>query len=91
VDPRAEPAPRAAAAPLAGRTVVLTGTLSRPRSEVRERLAALGATVAGSVSRRTDFVIAGADAGSKLAKARELGVEILDEDGLERLLAAMGA
>jgi DNA ligase (NAD+) len=91
VDPRAEPPPRAAAAPLAGRTIVLTGTLRRPRSEVRERLEGLGATVAGSVSRRTDFVVAGADAGSKLAKARELGVEVLDEDGLERLLAAMGA
>jgi len=72
--------------PLEGKTIVLTGTLSRPRSEIKEQLQALGAKVAGSVSKKTDFVVAGADAGSKLAKAESLGVEVLDEEGLERLL-----
>ncbi|HEB95089.1 MAG TPA: NAD-dependent DNA ligase LigA [Sedimenticola thiotaurini] len=83
-----DPVPRAPArrSPVAGRTIVLTGTLSRPRSEIKEQLQALGARVAGSVSKKTDYVVAGADAGSKLARARELGVTVLDEAGLERLL-----
>jgi DNA ligase (NAD+) len=73
--------------PLEGRTVVLTGTLSgRSRDQAREQLEACGAKVAGSVSRRTDYVVAGEDAGSKLAKARELGVPVLDEAGLDALL-----
>lgn len=73
--------------PLAGRTVVLTGTLSSMgRDEAKARLEALGAKVAGSVSRNTAFVIAGEAAGSKLDKARELGVEILDEAGFLALL-----
>jgi len=73
--------------PLEGLTFVLTGTLSRPRSEVARRLESLGARVAGSVSRRTDYVVAGENAGSKLEKARALGVTVLDEGGLERLIA----
>jgi DNA ligase (NAD+) len=75
-----------AALPLAGKTVVLTGTLSLPRDEVKEKLQALGAKVAGSVSKKTDLVIAGEAAGSKLAKAQELGIEIMDEAGLTALL-----
>ena len=78
--------------PLAGRTVVLTGTLSRlTRKEATARLEALGARVSGSVSAKTDLVIAGEAAGSKLEKARSLGVEVLDEAGLEELLADSSA
>lgn len=68
--------------PLAGKTVVITGTLSRPRDAIKARLEALGAKVTGSVSGNTDYLLAGADAGSKRTKAASLGVEILDEDGL---------
>jgi len=64
-----------------GKTVVLTGTLSSmTRDEAAKRLEALGAKVAGSVSKKTDFVIAGENAGSKLAKARELGVAVIDDE-----------
>ncbi len=79
----------AASQPLAGKTLVLTGTLSRPRSEIKEQLQALGAKVAGSVSAKTDYLVAGADAGSKLAKAEKLGVEVLDEAGLTALLSEL--
>jgi DNA ligase (NAD+) len=71
-------------------TFVVTGSLARPRRELKEYLERLGAKVAGSVSRRTSYLIAGADAGGKLAKARELGVEVLDEDALERLVDSLG-
>jgi DNA ligase (NAD+) len=74
--------------PLEGQTVVLTGTLDAlTRDEAGDRLAALGAKVAGSVSRKTTFVVAGRDAGSKLEKAQALGVPVLDEAALLRLLA----
>ena len=73
--------------PLAGMTFVLTGALSEPRDRIKERLSALGAKVAGSVSKKTDYVVVGEDAGSKLDKARALGVGVLDEDGLKRLIA----
>jgi DNA ligase (NAD+) len=79
----------AGAQPLAGKTFVLTGTLSRPRDEIKAELQALGAKVAGSVSKKTDYVVAGEAAGSKLEKARELGVEVLDEAGLVELVASM--
>jgi DNA ligase (NAD+) len=73
--------------PLAGKTVVLTGTLpTLSRDEAKDMLEAAGAKVAGSVSKKTDYVIAGAEAGSKLDKARELGVTVLDEEGLKELL-----
>lgn len=73
-------------AALSGLTVVLTGKLERmKRGEAKAKLEALGAKVAGSVSKKTNLVIAGADAGSKLAKAQELGIEIKDEAWLESL------
>ncbi|MDJ0807982.1 MAG: NAD-dependent DNA ligase LigA, partial [Gammaproteobacteria bacterium] len=75
--------------PLQGKTIVITGTLSRPRDEIKRQLQALGAKVTGSVSKNTDYLIAGADAGSKLAKAEKLGVQIRDEQGLEDLLKSV--
>jgi DNA ligase (NAD+) len=76
------------ALPLAGKTYVLTGTLSgMTREEASERLKALGAKVSGSVSGKTTAVIAGAQAGSKLTKALELGVPVLDEADLYQLLS----
>ena len=86
--PEGPPAPRAAqGGVLTGKTVVLTGTLpTLTREEAKEMLEAAGAKVSGSVSKKTDYVVAGAEAGSKLAKAEELGVAILDEDGMRKLL-----
>ncbi len=73
--------------PLAGLTVVLTGTLqSMGRDEAKDKLEALGAKVAGSVSNKTSYVVAGAEAGSKLEKAQALGVPVLDDAGLNLLL-----
>ena len=72
---------------LRGLNIVLTGTLSRPRGEIRARLEALGARVTSSVSHRTTVVIAGEDPGSKLRRAEDLGVTVVGEAGLEELLA----
>ncbi len=83
---------RASEGPLAGRTVVLTGGLAAmTRDEAGARLEALGAKVSGSVSKKTSVVVAGEAAGSKLAKAQELGVEIWDEAALLAFLASHGA
>jgi len=81
-----EPPSEPIAQPLAGKTIVITGTLSRPRDEIKARLQELGAKVTGSVSKQTDYLLAGEEAGSKLDKARSLGVEVLDEAGLAALI-----
>lgn len=86
-----EIAQNVSAQPLAGQTWVLTGNLDRmTRSEAKEKLQALGAKVAGSVSAKTDCVAAGAAAGSKLKKAEELGVKVIDEEGLIAVLKQGG-
>ena len=73
--------------PLVGKRVVITGTLSRPRGEYVEMVEAAGGTFTSSVSKNTDYVLAGEEAGSKLEKARQLGVPVLDERGFEELLS----
>ena len=74
-------APASSDSPIAGKTVVFTGTLERmTRAEAKTRAEAMGAKVSGSVSARTDYVVAGPGAGSKEKKARELGVTFLSED-----------
>ena len=84
-----EPRPTAAdEGPLAGRTVVVTGTLPGfSRQEAEDAIRAAGGKPGGSVSKKTDYLVAGGSAGSKLARAQELGVPVLDEDGFRRLLA----
>jgi DNA ligase (NAD+) len=83
------PAPRATAAggPLSGKSVVVTGTLDGlSRQEAEAHIRAAGGKAASSVSKKTDYLVAGENAGSKLAKAQELGVPVLDEAGFRRLL-----
>jgi DNA ligase (NAD+) len=75
------------AGPAAGKTFVLTGTLpGMTREAATELIVARGGKVTGSVSQKTDYVVAGSDAGSKLAKAEALGIPVLDQDGLQKLL-----
>ncbi|MEZ6187914.1 MAG: NAD-dependent DNA ligase LigA [Planctomycetota bacterium] len=82
------PAPELGGSPLAGKTVVITGTLPRrSRDAAKAAVEAAGGKVTGSVSRKTDFLLAGAKPGSKLTKAEELGVKVLDEDQFDALLA----
>jgi DNA ligase (NAD+) len=71
---------------LAGKTFVLTGTLNLPRDQVKKTIEDAGGRVSGSVSKKTDYVIAGADAGSKLDKAKELGISVIGEKDLDDLL-----
>jgi len=73
--------------PLSGKRVVITGTLDRPRNYYVERLEAAGGTFTSSVSKNTDYVLAGEEAGSKLERARELGVPVLDEAGFEEFFS----
>jgi DNA ligase (NAD+) len=83
----AEEGPAPADGPLAGRTLVLTGTLPNwSREEATERITAAGGRVTGSVSKSTDYLIAGESPGSKLAKAERLEVAVLDEQGLREVL-----
>ena len=86
VDPRQDVSVTDGTAPLDGLVFVMTGTLSRPRDEFRDRLEEFGAKVGSSVSRRTSALVAGEGSGGKLAKAADLGVEVLDEAGLEALV-----
>ncbi len=76
---------RAGGTKLAGKTFVLTGTLSEPREDIKERIIAAGGKVSSSVSKKTDYVVAGENAGSKLDDAHRLGVKILDERQLAKL------
>ncbi|MFQ5352486.1 MAG: BRCT domain-containing protein, partial [Candidatus Binatia bacterium] len=71
---------------LGGKTFVLTGTLSIPRNRVKDMIQAAGGTVSSSVSRKTDYLVAGDEPGSKLKKANELGVTVLDENRLMAIL-----
>ncbi|HEY4441280.1 MAG TPA: NAD-dependent DNA ligase LigA [Candidatus Elarobacter sp.] len=91
VDLTAPKRERAPAGPLAGKKLVLTGTLpSLSRDEATEMIVAAGGSVAGSVSKKTDYVVAGEEAGTKLAKAEQLGVPVLDEAGLRALIESGG-
>ncbi|RIK75700.1 MAG: DNA ligase (NAD(+)) LigA, partial [Planctomycetota bacterium] len=87
VDMTAQATPRAAAGPLAGKTIVVTGALAKySREEIESLIELHGGKAGSSVSKRTDYLVAGADAGSKLAKAQQLGVPIITEAELEQLM-----
>ena len=87
IDP-AEPVVETSGGPLAGKTLVVTGTLSSPRSEIQARIEAAGGKVAGSVSKKTTYLVAGADTGkTKLEAAQKNGVQVIDEAELEKLLS----
>jgi DNA ligase (NAD+) len=89
--PTVRPAGETNAGPLDGRTLVVTGTLEGfSRQEAEEAIRSAGGKVSGSVSKKTDYLVAGESAGSKLTKAQELGVPVLDEAGFRRLLAGRG-
>ena len=86
--PKVAPAPKAAASgakPVKGKTVVVTGTFARPRKELEKLLSAAGNTIGGSVTAKTDLLLVGADAGSKLAQAQKLGIAIMTEAEFDAL------
>jgi DNA ligase (NAD+) len=87
-NPDFEAAARKERGPLDGITIVVTGTLSRPRGEIEEQIERLGGHAAGSVSKKTSYVLAGEEAGSKLEKAKALGVKIIDEEGFNKLIGS---
>jgi DNA ligase (NAD+) len=92
VNPKELPIPKSSMTPISGKTVVFTGTLERmTRAEAKARAENLGAKVSGSVSKKTDYVVAGPGAGSKAKKAAELGVTLLSEDEWLALSSAKGA
>lgn len=84
--PTVEKRPAASDSPFDGTTWVITGTLSQPRDEIAELIIGRGGKVSGSVSKKTSYLLAGDDAGSKLAKAKQLGVRVIDEKEFRRLL-----
>ena len=71
---------------LTGKSFVITGTLSAPRNRIKDLIQEAGGTVASSVGKKTDYLVAGMDPGSKLKKAQELGIEVLDEDALRAMI-----
>ncbi len=82
-----EPVTEIGVGPLTGKTLVVTGTLSRPRGEIQAAIEAAGGKIAGSVSKKTSYLVAGADTGkTKLDAATKHGVPVVDEDGLAKLL-----
>jgi DNA ligase (NAD+) len=87
VDDAPAPSADGAASPFAATTWVITGTLSQPRDEIAETIIARGGKVSGSVSKKTSYLLAGEDAGSKLEKAKKLGVRVIDEAEFARMLA----
>jgi DNA ligase (NAD+) len=72
--------------PLAGKSLVLTGTISIPRSRAKDLIQAAGGNVASSISAKVDYLVAGADPGSKVGKAEKLGIPIIDESELMRMI-----
>lgn len=72
--------------PLEGMTIVITGTLSRPRPELEDLIESLGGHAAGSVSKKTSYVLAGEEAGSKLEKAKKLGVKVITEAEFDKMI-----
>ena len=86
VRPQVEPKKQTADSKIAGTTWVITGTLSQPREEIAELISQRGGKVSGGVSKKTSYLLAGEAAGSKLDKARELGVKVLSEAEFRKLL-----
>jgi DNA ligase (NAD+) len=85
--PTVEPKKKTSDSAIAGSTFVITGTLSQSRDEIADTIIARGGKVSGSVSKKTNYVLAGEEAGSKLEKAKQLGVRVIDESEFRKLLA----